>query len=74
MEVANGVGAMIEGLAAGGQARSGGEMPLLMLIVSDENAESTMAAQNATNALFSGILKDAKPDAKGEQFARRSRD
>jgi hypothetical protein len=64
----NRVGAMIEGLDAGGQTRSGGEMPLLMLIVSDENAKSTMVAQNATNALFSGILKDVKPDARGEQF------
>jgi hypothetical protein len=69
MEVANGVGALVDSLgAAAGQTGSGGEMPLLMLIVSDENARSTMAAQNATNALFSGFFKAAEPDAKGEQF------
>jgi hypothetical protein len=69
MDVANGVGALIDSLgAAAGQNGSGGEMPLLMLVVSDENARSVMAAQNATNALFSGIFKAAEPDAKGTQF------
>jgi hypothetical protein len=69
MEVANGVGALIDSLgAAAGQTGSGGEMPLLMLVVSDENARSVMAAQNASNALFSGIFKAAEPDAKGAQF------
>ena len=69
MEVANGLGALIDSAgAAAGQTGSGGEMPLLMLVVSDENARSVMAAQNATNALFSGIFKAAEPDAKGAQY------
>jgi hypothetical protein len=69
MDVANGVGALVESLgAAAGQTGSGGEMPLLILAVTDENARSVMAAQNASNALFSGIFKAAEPDAKGTQF------
>jgi hypothetical protein len=68
VEVANGVGALVESLgAAAGQTGSGGEMPLLILSVTDENARSEMAAQNATNALFSGLFKAAAPDGKGEQ-------
>lgn len=70
MEVANGVGALIDSLgAAAGQTGSGGEMPLLMLVVSDGDGRSVMAAQNATNALFSGIFKAAEPDAKEGQFS-----
>lgn len=69
MDVANGLGALIDSAgAASGQTGSGGEMPLLMLVVTDENARSVMAAQNATNALFSGIFKAAEPDAKGARF------
>ena len=69
MEVANALGALVDSAgAAAGQTGSGGEMPLLMLIVSDGDGRSVMAAQNAANALFSGIFKAAEPDAKGTQF------
>ncbi len=69
MEVANGVGALVESMgAAAGQTGSGGEMPLLIFSVTDEDARSVMAAQNATNALFSGFFKAAEGDAKGTQY------
>lgn len=68
MEMANGLGALIDSAgAAAGQTGSRGEMPLLILVVSDGDGRSIMAAQNAANALFSGIFKAAEPDAKGGQ-------
>jgi hypothetical protein len=62
------MGGLIDSLGAAAGRTGSGEMPLLMLVVSDENARSVMAPQNANNALFSGIFKAAEPDAKGAQF------
>jgi hypothetical protein len=69
MEVATAVDQLANSLgAAAGQTGSGGEMPLLILIVSDDDGRSQMTALNASNALFSGIFKAAEPDVKGARF------
>jgi hypothetical protein len=56
---------------AGGSGMQGagvdGEMPLLMLSVTDDG-KGAMAGLNATNALFSGIYRAAAPDAKNARF------
>ncbi|HXS95540.1 MAG TPA: zinc ribbon domain-containing protein [Candidatus Limnocylindrales bacterium] len=67
-EMANAVDQLANSIgAASDQTATGGEMPLLMLVVGDDG-KSQMMAISASNALFSGIFNAAEPDVKGPKF------
>jgi len=68
-EITNAVDQLASSIAAASdQTGSGGEMPLLMLVVGDDDGKSQMIALNASNALFSGFFNAAEPDVKGPKF------
>lgn len=63
-ELATAMDQLANSMGAAGTG-SGGEMPLLILVVSDGDGKVQMTALNASGALFGGFFKAADPNAKG---------